>query len=348
MENNLKKIVFLLVFLQAFAGYGQNALKKYYKYTNKAELAICAENYVQASRFYKKAFARHEPFGKDLSRALLVNYKYTGNSKKALLYAHILAQRNKFYPEDWVTDTLQEQAFYFHLKNIRDTTRMVSIPELQKAIQQIREDDQAVRRQCRDNSDSCRNFILYTDSLNLVRIKALYKQYGFISPARAGSVSGLYMSLLHNCQLRYQDPHEILIRDVMLGHYDARDYMSLEDRCWCEVLDPLAGKPYKGYFGTNVYHATIVHNTLFVYEPINVKEVNRNRRKIHVYEKWEEYLVKLLFTFNEINPDFNLVPLQSFSFGSEENNKKEELSRIKEIEEGSVQGTYYTRLKKTK
>ena len=343
MEKNLKKIVFLLVFLQAFAGYGQNALKKYYKYTNKAELAICAENYAQASRFYKKAFARHEPFGRDLKWAYLIHSKYIPDMDAALWCLHRYAQRGyEMPPGEWVEDSVKNALLCRHILNIRDTVKITVIPELRDDLGEIMRRDQAVRQRCRTYQDTCVEKVMQADFENLEKIEKLYRRYGAITQKNAGSLTPIYTSLLHNSQWK-NDPKQLLWKEIFAGNFDSRAYAVLSDRF---IAEHLHSAPVNlSYYATNAVHALIIHNTLFIYEPENIKQINKNRREILIAETWEDYLTKLLFVFYRKNPDFYFVPLQEFVFGDEEENKKEEAAWRADIDEKRVNGKYYVRHK---
>lgn len=63
---------------------GQNlssGLKKYYSYTNKAEIAITDSAYVQAAMYYQCAFKlKTDPFGRDLFNAMVCNALAKNNS----------------------------------------------------------------------------------------------------------------------------------------------------------------------------------------------------------------------------------------------------------------------------
>ena len=350
MKPKFIPIIILIFSVNARTLFSQNHIEKYYQYVNQAELVICNEKYEDAGIFYKKAFAEHIPFCADLRHAFTLNYTYLNNIDEAVKYAHILIQRDYPEIEEFIQDTVNEAVMYAHLKALLDTTKRTTIPELQAALNEIIEDDQAIRSEYpgykHDNVDKIRA----VDSINSKKIKLLYKKYGSINETNTGSYlhnqSGIRMNLWHN-GMWLKDPKEIVFQDVMNGNFDAREYANLEDKFKTEQLDRAEKKPYKAYYATNIAHAMIIHNVLFLWEPENLEEVNDNRKAIYIAETWEDYKIKVLHAFYNNNPNFIFITLKHFVYGEEEDNIQAANEMKAEIDEehktGNYERTYYER-----
>ncbi len=137
----------LLLGASVCLSWGQNNPKKYYEYVNKAELACLqmSDNHhwgQKAAGYYEKAFAANRPFSKDLRNylSLYVNNKQ-GRWDVALECACILAQRGMLWPQWYDADTAFQRTAYL----IKDTTRVITDPELAAALDALRARDQRIR-----------------------------------------------------------------------------------------------------------------------------------------------------------------------------------------------------------
>lgn len=91
------KIYFIVIFLFLFLGksplsFSQNNLELYYKYVNKAELAIINKDYNKATLHYHKAFAKHNiPSSIDIYNNIVANIM-SNKLDNAIKYCYQLAQ----------------------------------------------------------------------------------------------------------------------------------------------------------------------------------------------------------------------------------------------------------------
>ena len=343
-KNSIISFLWVTIFcLSTVMAYGQNNLQKYYEYVNKAELAICRENYEEAGEFYKQAFAAFPPFGRDLHFASILQRKYLHNEEEDLKYAYLLRQMNHDIAEYFL---YEEKELYPDLQKkvemMQDTTKVLVIPELVEALEKLYDDDQKVRQNYLEyypddeNYENHRNVMRVIDSVNVMALQALYQKYGEINERKAGmgfSHGAAYLVLLHNTVDLY-NPDNIILEEVMKGNFDARWYMELKDR-------------YLGMAEDTSYYETqngiIVHNLFFLLEPEDVIQVNQNRKEINIAETWADRKEKLLHRFYEKNYDFRLCNIKSFYFGSDEENEKRMNTLKSEIDSGEVKGSYHTK-----
>ncbi|MBQ7489116.1 MAG: hypothetical protein IJT51_01190, partial [Bacteroidales bacterium] len=96
-------------------------------------------------------------------------------------------------------------------------------------------------------------------------------------------------------------------------------------------------------YGTKLEHQRIVGNTLFVYPPANIEEINRNREEIGAAETWQDYKRKLVYTF--LSRKFAFVALQEDVWGDDAANERAAEKGRNEIDSGTVKGEYFIRLK---
>lgn len=313
--------------------YGQDSLFQYYKYVNKAELAICKGHYEKASKLYNKAFSHRQPFARDLSYSFIINYKYVNNVDFAIRDFHWLAKRGIGDLSGYIEDTLKYAVIWNHMKNIVDTTELTINTDLVNRLEKMREDDQSVRARSYDNDDMWFKNVSRTDSINLLKVKELYKDFSPINEYTAKTIAPLNLILLHAGWLGF-DPEEIWLEEVKKGNIDARTYMQLRDVCKTEIIDKQKGINSNPIYGTSFTHFVVINNTLFIYEPENIEEINRNRKAINVSETWNDYLKKNLYVLKSKNPDFMFFPRKQLvntdiSMEEFEKQKKEEIDTKK-------------------
>ena len=330
--------VTILCFISIMA-YGQNNLQKYYEYVNKAELAICRENYEEAGEFYKQAFAEFPPFGRDLHFASLLNYKYLNNEEEALKYAYILQQMNYGIVRYFLGDEKEKYpALQKKLEMMQDTVKVLVIPELEEALEKLYDADQNVRKKGPEDGDFDKwmDTIRFIDSVNLLTLQALYQKYGEINERNAGmgfSYGSAYLVLLHN-HYYLHDPESLIFEEVMKGNFNANNYMELKTRYLMQ-----AGE--MDYYAC--HNVPVIHDVLFLLEPENVEFVNQKRKEIYISETWEDYKEKALHCFYQKSHDFRLCNLKSIAFGNDEDDEKEMSSRKSKIDSGEIKGSYYTK-----
>ena len=345
IKNNTASFLWMLIFCFAtMMAYSQNNLQKYYEYINKAELAICRENYEEAGEFYKQAFAEFPPFGRDLFFASTLNYKYLHNDEEALKYAYILQQMNEGIAEYFLNDDEKEEYpnLQKQLEIMQDTIKVLVIPELKEALEKLHDADQKPRRNYLEdypedeNYENYENRIRIVDSVNLLELKALYQKYGEINERNAGRTfhRTVHIVLLHNTSWSY-NLDNVILKEVMKGNFDARIYIELKDRYLSMAEDT------SHYALSCVF---IIHNTLFLLlAPEEEEFVNRKRKEINIAETWDDYKEKVLHRFYQKNYDFRLCNIQRLSWGSDEKDEKQMNVWKSRIDSGEVKGSYYTK-----
>ena len=330
----MKKIISLAsTLIMSIAIFAQNGLATYYKYVNKAELAICDLNYQKASDYYHKAFKVHTPFNRDLYYAFKIDYKYIDDIDRAIYCYHKMAQRDNVDEND--LDSLKYRNMWQHAKNIRDTTRIVIDYALQDTLISIRNSDQRIRAE-RSKGEADDEVVYQTDTINLAKIQKIYKQYENINESTIGYLPGIDIVLRHNIYYGF-DPAELLLKEVLNGNFHARSFMRLEDDYKTFGFND---EPYQAYYGINLMHSVIINKTFFVYPPENIKQVNKNRKAIYQSETWDDYLTKMMFAYYNPDSEFKIY-FPSHLISGEEVDEQSELERKKEIDEKRVKGKYY-------
>lgn len=314
----MKKIICFtfLVIIIADLSAQSNLLRKYYYWTNKAELAICDNNYQKASDYYEKAFAFHRPFSKDAFFAFKVNYRYLNNIERCLdCYMYLAQMGDK--AEWYVDDTVANYNLWKQLERISDTTKCLVNQNLANALKTIQESDQEVRWQQYDDNEAAFSAYRVVDSMNLIKIKEIYKTYPEISDYTAGGSPILSAFYTHVCRTFLFDPKTILLKDVLNGNIPADQYALNEDLWKCICIDPQLGKVRTTIYGTNVYYVFEIDSLAFFLEPDNIKKINRERRKIGLSETWDDLVKKAKFVYTH-DTEFKFIPRYSMFYLPEE------------------------------
>lgn len=204
----MKRQLFIILLLgtSVCLSWGQNGPKKYYEYINKAELAYLevSDNNdfgQKAARCYEKAFAANRPFSKDLRQYLLLySYNKQGRLDIALECAHILAQRGMLWPKWYDADTAFQRTLYL----IKDTTRIITDPELVAALDSLRTRDRNFRNSVSRWDDEIYQAAAALDSANMQSLVELFWQYGYINEDNAGELyaSTIELVFIHNSKTR--------------------------------------------------------------------------------------------------------------------------------------------------
>ena len=295
----------------------QNSLlRKYYYWTNKAELAICDSNYQKASDCYDKAFSFCRPFAKDAYFAYKVNYNYLKNTERCLDCFRYLAQMGD-KAEWYVSDTIKEANLWNQLKIIFDTTRCLTNPDLATALKEIDESDQAVRWQQYDDETTAFAACRIVDSVNLLKIKKIYKTFPEVSDYTAEGSPMLSAFYIHVSRAFLFDPKTILLKDVLKGNISAGQYALYEDQWKCMYIDPQLGNDSTTIYGTNAYYIFEIDSLAFILEPDNVKKIDRERKKIGLSETWADFVKKVKFIYTH-ETEFRFLPRYSTYYRPED------------------------------
>ena len=322
--------------------WGQNNPKEYYKYINEAELAclqMSDENDLgqKAAKCYEKAFAANRPFSKDLRQYLLLySYNKQGRMDVALECAHILAQRGMLWPKWYDADTAFQRTLYL----IKDTTRVITDPELVAALDSLRARDQRIRTSASRWGDDADKATAVTDSLNMQSLIELFQHYGYLNEDNAGELYANITELLfiHNSKTRTAElPFDVIEKAVKEGTYDARSYMDFYDECLNWRWDRESA--FQSRYGLGFSSHIVIGNTLFIYPTGDVKEIDSNRRALGVSETHADYEKKLESAFLMNGAGF--VPrLNIDDWGGEEEDAQAAAEARSDIDSGKVKGRY--------
>ena len=334
-------LMILLFGLSVCLVLGQNNPKEYYKYINEAELAclqMSDENDLgqKAARCYEKAFAANRPFSKDLRQYLLLySDNKQGRLDVALGCAHILAQRGMLWPKWYDADTAFQRTLYL----IKDTTRIITDPELVAALDSLRTRDRNFRNSVSRWDDEIYQAAAALDSANMQSLVELFHQYGYINEDNAGELyaSTIELVFIHNSKTRDAElPFDIVETAVKEGTYDARSYMDFYDEClnWRCQADTGCDTRYGLGFNSNI----VIGNTLFIYPTGDVAEINANRKELGVSETYADYEKKLQAAFFH---GAGFVPrLNIGDFGDPEEDAAAAAEARAEIDSGKYKGRY--------
>lgn len=313
-------------------------LKKYYYWVNQAELAICRDNYQEASECYDKAFLFHRPFAKDVYFAYKVNRHYLNNMERCLDCFRYLAQMGD-KAEWYVSDTIKEANLWNQLKIISDTTRCLTNPDLATDLKEIHESDQEVRWQQYDDETTAFAAYRMVDSVNLLKIKKIYKTYPEVSDYTADGSPMLSTFYTHVSRAFLFDPKTILLKDVLKGNISAGQYAFYEDQWKCMYIDPQLGKDSMTIYGTNAYYIFEIDSLAFILEPDNVKEIDKERKKIGLSETWADFVKKVKFIYTH-DTEFRFIPRCKMYYLPEEAAVEME-KWVKAINTGERKGCYF-------
>ena len=339
----MKRQLFIILLLgtSVCLSWGQNNPKEYYKYINEAELAclqMSDENDLgqKAAKCYEKAFAANRPFSKDLRQYLLLySYNKQGRMDVALECAHILAQRGMLWPKWYDADTAFQRTLYL----IKDTTRVITDPELVAALDSLRARDQRIRTSASRWGDDADKATAVTDSLNMQSLIELFQHYGYLNEDNAGELYANITELLfiHNSKTRTAElPFDVIEKAVKEGTYDARSYMDFYDEClnWRCQADTGCDTRYGLGFNSNI----VIGNTLFIYPTGDVAEINAHRKELGVSETYADYEKKLQAAFFH---GAGFVPrLNIGDFGDPEEDAAAAAEARAEIDSGKYKGRY--------
>ncbi|HPZ04117.1 MAG TPA: hypothetical protein PLH70_08250 [Bacteroidales bacterium] len=314
----MKRLIFLISFLFCIIfSFGQDNVKKYYEYVNKAELAICDFQYEKAAQYYEKAFNSHTPFAFDLYNAARLNIKFTKNFDIALQYAKILKERDSdgiYYAID-ATDTINMQRF----KSVEDGVKPLVNKELMSILDQMLKEDQKQANTPQEKYEKYQNIF--------VKLFELKKEYGPLTEQKIGlyEYSPIQTILIHAAQ-NQMSPQDLLLQDVLDGNVYAENYMHYFDL----YLEYTGQTPRYGYGWFSIF---ISNDVLFIIHPDDIAKNNREREKINVAETWEDYVKKAKYQF--LYGKFQIVPRSNYVTDEEEIKMM-----MQEIDEEHQKGIY--------
>ena len=337
-----QSLIILLLGASVCLSWGQNNPKKYYEYINEAELAylqMSDDNDLgqKAANCYEKAFAANRPFSKDLRYYLfLYSDNKQGRLDVALECAHTLAQRGMLWPKWYDADTAFQRTLYL----IKDTTRVITDPELVAALDSLRTRDRNFRNNVRRWDDETFQAVAALDSANMQSLVELFQRYGHLNEDNAGELYASTVELLfiHNSKTRTAElPFDLIEKAVKEGTYDARSYMDFYDEClnWRWNRE----SSFQSRYGLGFSSHIVIGNTLFIYPTGDVTEIDAQRKALGVSETYADYEKKLESAFLMNGAGF--VPrLNIEDWGGEEEDAQAASEARANIDSGKVKGRY--------
>ena len=323
-----KNIVLLIVlFLLCVNVSGQDRVTLYYKYINKAELAICDFKYEKASNYYEKAFKTGLCFKNDLRNAFIVDYKYTEKEDNILAYTYRLAQRGFSTP---AIDTVKYSKLYAQIKQVQDTTQIIYDPAILKQLDTLLMVDQSYRKNGFAYKKENRHV---TDSLDLINYNKWLSFYE-IEDEAVKQTLGIYFDrtpvplLRHNIVFG-RFPANILWSQVQNGYLDVRDYMKIYD-----IYIGTAGTPQQRAMYAKIPFGggTIVNKTFF---GLYTKKDAPKLRKAFYLNSPKDELKKHIYQFYHGEKEFFLVPIKIYGDPCSEEDELELRLQYKEFEKNN-------------
>ena len=313
--------IVILLFCVSFSK-GQNNTQKYFKYINKAELAICDFKYEKASQYYEKAFHAITPFCNDLFNATILNVKFTKKYDLALNYSRQLLQKD--FEIGWVYRLIdsKDSLIALKFKSLEDTVKSQTNKNLKLILEEMLEKDQKEATTPQEKYEKC--LVHHT---NFIKLFELTKEYGTLTEQIVGiyEYSPIHIILVHAAQAQ-MSPQELLLQDVLNGKIYAENYIKYYD-LYLENI----GKPTRFGYGWNPIF--ISNDILFIVHPDNINKTNNERNKINIAETWEDYVKKAKYQF--LNNNFQLFTRVNVMQDEEEVTKM-----MQEIDEEHQKGIY--------
>lgn len=332
----MKKILFtilLCLVFYALSAQSRKQVRQYYYWINQAELAICDSNLLMADSLYTRAFSIKKPLAREMRTAFWVAIQ-TRNDERIL---QIAKQRIELGGEG-LANSYQylarkfDSATYKQLLFIEENTPPTYHTEFDTILENLIERDQRYRIQGMGRSPE--QFAL--DDENRKLIKQFYHEYPDFSEYVAGFyyMEMLGVVLLHAVQTGHYDLQPLLRKKVMAGIFPADNYMEFE--AWWEDVHP--GKEH--HYGSELNNIYYIGNTLFVEQPDNLKQIDKNREKLGLAETWQDAVKKRVWEC-EHNTYFITGSRQSRIFGDEEDDAAEVARLKQEIDAEHASGDFH-------
>ena len=321
------------VFLFTLQAQSKKNIRQYYYWINQAELAICDSNLLMADSLYTRAFSIKKPLAREMRTAFWVAIQ-TGNDERIL---QIAKQRIELGGEG-LANSYQylarkfDSATYKQLLFIEENTPQTYHTEFDTILGNLIERDQRYRIQGMGRSPE--QFAL--DDENRKLIKQFYHEYPDFNEYMAGFyyMGMLGVVLLHAVQTDHYDLQPLLRKKVMAGIFPADKYMEFE--AWWEDVHP--GKEH--HYGNGLNNIYYIGNTLFVEQPDNLKQIDKNREKLGLAETWQDAVKKRVWEC-EHNTSFITGSRQSRIFGDEEDDAAEAAKMKREIDAEHAAGDFH-------
>lgn len=252
-----------------------DAVRQYYTFTNKAELAIADSNFKQAIIYYEAAFRFKTPNAKDLhnaycASALLLDCEHGRG------YLEKLAHMGYYIPETLIDNAGFSDCTAKGLKAIADKVRRdFKLSAIGRQLDSLYQEDQSLRAEEKPDLEK----MVKKDAAIIQALYAILKKEKFTdvetgmwygNPGNDNSVLWLVRWHAHGTP-SFLD--SILLANVMLGNYDPAVYASL-------------------IFLENNAKYGIFYNPGRVWTDKERKVIDENRKKIYL-EPLEDYEKKI-------------------------------------------------------
>lgn len=332
----MKKILFTILLCLALcvlSAQSRKQVQEYYYWINQAELAICDDNLQLADSLYTRAFSIKEPLAREMRTAYWVAVQ-TENHEKILQIAKCRIELG----DEGLANSYQymsphfDTVVYQQLLDIEAQTIKTYCVKFDTILEHINERDQRYRMQGMGRSPE--QFAL--DDENRKLIKQFYREYPDFNEYMAGFyyMGMLGVVLLHAVQTDHYDLQPLLRKKVMAGIFPAENYMEFES-CWGDVHSS------KGHqYGSEVNNIYYIGNTLFVEQPDNLKQIDKNRKKLGLAETWQDAVKKRVWEC-EHNTYYITGSRQSRIYGDEEDDAAEVARLKQEIDAEHAAGDFH-------
>ena len=332
----MKKILFTILLCSVLcflSAQSRKQVQEYYYWINQAELAICDDNLQLADSLYTRAFSIKEPLAREMRTAYWVAVQ-TENHEKILQIAKCRIELG----DEGLANSYQylarkfDSATYKQLLFIEENTPQTYHTEFDTILGNLIERDQRYRMQGMGRSPE--QFAL--DDENRKLIKQFYREYPDFNEYVAGFyyMGMLGVVLLHAVQTDHYDLQPLLRKKVMAGIFPADKYMEFE--AWWEDVHP--GKEH--HYGSGLNNIYYIGNTLFVEQPDNLKQIDKNRKKLGLAETWQDAVKKRVWEC-EHNTSLITGSRQSRIFGDEEDDAAEVARLKQEIDAEHAAGDFH-------
>ena len=332
----MKKILFTILLCSVFftlSAQSRKQVQQYYYWINQAELAICDENLQLADSLYTRAFSIKKPLAREMRTAYWVAVQ-TENNEKILQIAKCrieLGDEGLAYSYQHSTQKF-DSATYKQLLFLEENTPKTYHTEFDTILENLIERDQRYRMQGMGRSPE--QFALDDENRRLV--KQFYRKYPDFNEYAAGIyyMSMLDVVLLHAVQTGHYDLQPLLRKKVMSGFFPAGNYMGYEE--WWGGVHPKK----KHQYGSGLENIFYIGNTLFIVQPENLKQINKNRMKLGLSETWQDAVKKCVWECEHncycITGNRNLK-----CFGDEEDDAAEAAKMKREIDAEHAAGDFH-------
>ena len=259
-------------------------ISEYYKYVNKAEMAIVKGDYKNASDLYYKAFEKHYPLFEDLLNSNKIDKKLAFDSVK--FQKQIILWRKISYTTTTAKEFLQGvYSFYPELdsnlvlsyEHIIDTVKFVARrnDKLKKQIDSLYKKDQDIRI----NRVSRSEFIK-ADSSNYYELLSLIENNTVnFNTVGVNSMQNIYTMLYHQSRYNFTEWIPVIYKQVLNGNFPNKKFAELIDNhLLFNFSSNLDSSAFAYKYGYALYDKYIIPQGVISQQ--NIEKINKRRAKI--------------------------------------------------------------------